>query len=312
MENNIKTFMKKPIVLISVLNYNNFESTKNCIYSILKSNYKNFEILIIDNKSLDDSFTQLKKEFKEINCIQSSLNGGYAAGHKMSVNYALKNNFDFIWILNNDLTVRKDALKEMLNAYKRYGLGLYGSITLKSENPDIVNFGGGLTYDIRQPLSYNDFEDFTLEKYNSTVGERKVQCIEGSSFLIPIEIIKKYGFMEEDFFMYGEETDYCYKLNKKGINSFLITSSIVIHSGEESFFNSPIVRYYTRRNGLYFEKTHYNISIISNIQKRSGIFNVIKFFVKFLFNQSKKDSLYYINLANIHALFNVKGKLKNL
>lgn len=301
----------KEKILVSVLNYNNFKSTKSCIYSILKSNFKNLEILIVDNKSTDNSFIHLKEEFMEIKCIQSSFNGGYAAGHRMSVNYAIKNNFEFIWILNNDLTVRKNTLQELINAYNKMGIGLYGSITLKSENPDIVNFGGGTSDDIKSPLRYNDFEGFTLEKYNSTVGERKVQCIEGSSFLIPLEIIKKYGFMKEDFFMYGEETDYCYRLKKKGINSFLITSSIVIHCGEGSFFNSPIVRYYTRRNGLYFEKTHYNISIISNIQKRSGIFKIIKFFVKFFLNKSKKDSLYYINLANIHALFNVKGKLKN-
>ena len=92
MENNIKTFMRnKSRVLISVLNYNNFESTKYCIYSILKSDYKNFEILIIDNKSLDDSFTHLKKEFKEINCIQYFSNRFETINHQIN-NYR-KNNY---------------------------------------------------------------------------------------------------------------------------------------------------------------------------------------------------------------------------
>ncbi|MDA9808746.1 glycosyltransferase family 2 protein [Flavobacteriales bacterium] len=298
-------------VLISVLNYNNYKSTKKCIYSILKSNYKNFEILIIDNKSLDDSFTQLKKEFKEIKCKQSTINGGYAAGHKISVNFAIKNNFDFIWILNNDLTVSKNALKELINAYNRTGIGLYGSITLKSENPDIINFGGGITDNITDPLNYNDFEDFTLEKYNNSIGNRKVQSIEGSSFLIPIEIIKKHGFMREDFFMYGEETDYCYSLNKKGISSYLITSSIAIHKGAESLrYNKNLESYYRRRNFLYFQKDHYNISVFKNLKSKEGIFNIIKYFVRFIFFSSLKENQYYINLANIHALFNVRGKLK--
>ena len=155
-------------ILISVLNYN-FACTSKCIYSILKSNYKNFEILIIDNKSLDNSFSELKKEFKEINCIKSPFNGGYAAGHKIAVNYAIEKRFDFIWILNNDLTVRKDTLEELINAYKRNGIALYGSISLKSVNPDIINFGGGLTENINEPLSYNDFENFSLEKYNNSV-----------------------------------------------------------------------------------------------------------------------------------------------
>lgn len=302
----------KEKVLISVLNYNNFNRTAKCIYSILKSNYKNYEIIVIDNKSTDGSFVQLKEAFMELNCLQAPYNGGYASGHKISVNYALRKNFDCVWILNNDLTVKKNTLKSLIKAYNRYGMALYGSITLKSENPDIVNFGGGTTDDINNPLRYNDFEGISLEKYNRTVTDRKVQCIEGSSFLIPIEVIKKHGFMREDFFMYGEETDYCYRLKKRGINSYLITSSIVIHSGKGSFLKSPIVRYYTRRNGLYFEKTHYNVSIINNIHKRSGIFQTIKFFIKFLFSKSKKDTLYYINLANVHSLLNIKGKLKNL
>jgi GT2 family glycosyltransferase len=298
-------------ILVSVLNYNNFKSTSKCIYSILKSNYKNFEILIIDNKSLDDSFIHLKKEFKEIKCIQSSINGGYAAGHKISVNYAIKNNFEFIWILNNDLTVRKNTLQELINAYKRNGIALYGSISLKSENPDIINFGGGLTDNINKPLNYNDFEDFTLEKYNNLAGERKVQSVEGSSFLIPMEIIQKYGFMREDFFMYGEETDYCYKLKKRGIPSFIVPKSITIHKGAESLKNNKYLElYFRRRNYLCFEKEHYKKSILSILKEKVGVFKLIKYFIKYLILRGEKNNLYYLNLANIHALFNVKGNLK--
>jgi GT2 family glycosyltransferase len=297
-------------ILISVLNYNNFISTSKCIYSILKSDYKNFEILIIDNKSLDNSYTELKKEFNEINCIQSPYNGGYAAGHKIAVNYAIEKKFDFIWILNNDLTVRKDTLEELLNAYKRNGIALYGSISLKSENPDIVNFGGGQTDDVLKPLDYNSFENFRLDHYPKFPETRPVQCIEGSSVLIPTEIIRKHGFMRLDFFMYGEETDYCYRMKKLGISSYVVTNSVVIHKGEESFKEDPRVKYYKRRNGLYFEKTHYNVSTFKNIHIRSGWISTLKYFTKSLFVKLLKNETYYINLANIHAILDVKGKLK--
>lgn len=297
-------------ILISVLNYNNFEATKECVLSILKYLNNNEQIYIVDNNSPDDSFNLLKDTFKNIKIVKSNFNGGYAAGHKISVDYAINNNFELIWILNNDLTVRENSLSELKSAFLKHGLGLYGSITLKSENPDIVNFGGGLTDDIKQPLSYNDFEGFTLEKYNSTVGERKVQSIEGSSFLIPIEVIKKYGFMREDFFMYVEETDYCYSLNKKGISSYLITSSIVVHKGGESLKgHKNLESYYRRRNFLYFQKDHYNISIFANIQNRVGLWGLFKFFIKFLLFRSKKNNLFYINLANLHALLNRRGRL---
>ena len=247
-------------ILISVLNYNNFKSTKNCVLSILDCSLKNIEIYIVDNNSPDNSYQKLKDFFKDLNVVKSKNNNGYAAGHKISVNYAIENEFDFIWVLNNDLTVRKETLQKLLLAYDTFGNGIYGSITLKSENPDIVNFGGGNTDNINKAFDYNAYEGFVLEDYNKKTSLRKVQSVEGSSMLIPLEVIKEHGFMREDFFMYGEETDYCYRLKKLGIPSYIVPKSVVIHKGAESLKNSKhLESYYRRRNLLYFEKEHYGV-----------------------------------------------------
>jgi GT2 family glycosyltransferase len=297
--------------LISVLNYNNFLATKKCINSILSIPQKNLKIFIVDNNSSDNSFLKLKSEFPSLKIYKSNYNGGYAAGHKNAVSYALKNEFDFIWILNNDLTIRKNTLESLLSGARKYGLGLYGSITLKSESPDVINFGGGLTNDISKPFNYNSFENYSLKEYLKTIKLRPVQSIEGSSFLISTEIIIKHGFMREDFFMYGEEIDYCYRLNKLGIKSYIVPTSVVIHKGAESLKKKRYLeKYYRRRNFLFFEKDHYGVSILKNISIKSGIINSIKFFITFYIKFKTKDNLYYLNLANFHALINKKGKLK--
>jgi len=297
--------------LISVLNYNNFEATKKCVFSILDCSLKNVEIYIVDNNSLDNSYQKLKELFNELKVVKSKFNNGYAAGHKIAVNYALENKFDFIWVLNNDLTVRKETLSNLLIAHNSLGLGIYGSITLKSENPDVVNFGGGNTDNTKEALDYNAYEDYLLEDYYKKTSFRKVQSIEGSSMLIPLEVIKEYGFMREDFFMYGEETDYCYRLKKLGISSVVVPKSVVVHKGAESFKTSKFLEsYYRRRNILYFEKEHYGILILKNLSNRVGLINIIKFFIKNLFVNSEKNELYYLNIANIHALRRIKGILK--
>jgi GT2 family glycosyltransferase len=296
-------------VLISVLNYCDFDSTKSCVESILLDLNNTEKVLIIDNNSQDESYRKLKNHFKELKVVNSKTNTGYAGGHKIAVDYAINHGFKFVWILNNDLKVRKDALKNLIHAYNSKGMGIYGSITLKSENPDIVNFGGGQTDDVLKPLDYNSFENFRLDHYPKFPEIRPVQCIEGSSVLIPTEIIRKHGFMRLDFFMYGEETDYCYRMKKLGISSYVVTNSVVIHKGEESFKEDPRVKYYKRRNGLYFEKTHYNVSIFKNIHLRSGWISILKYFIKSLFVKALKNETYYINLANIHAILDVKGKL---
>jgi GT2 family glycosyltransferase len=296
-------------VLISILNYDNFELTKKCVLSILNFSLLNIEIYIIDNNSPGDSFKKIKDYFKDLKVVKSKTNNGYAAGHKIAVNYAVENNFDFIWVLNNDLTLRKDALQKLLLAYESCGPGIYGSITLKSENPDVVNFGGGNTEDINKDLDYNAYEGCLLEDYQKKTRLRKVQSVEGSSMLIPIDIINDYGFMEEDFFMYGEETDYCYKLKKHGISSFVVPESVVVHKGAESLKkNNYVEKYYRRRNILRFEKDHYGKSVLKNLQKRVGIIALIKFFLKHIFIMKQKKELYYLNLACLHALFGKKGK----
>ena len=68
--------------------------------------------------------------------------------------------------------------------------------------------------------------------------------------------------------------------------------------------------YYRRRNILYFEKEHYGLSILKNLSKRVGLTQIIKFFIKNLFVNSEKNELYYLNIANIHALMGITGKLK--
>ena len=299
-------------VLISTLNYNNFESTKKCVLSILDCSLKNFEICIVDNNSPDNSYQKLKDLFKDINVIKSKSNDGYATGHKIAVNYAIENKFDFIWILNNDLTVKKKSLQKLLSAYDTYGIGIYGSITLKSENPDVVNFGGGNTEDINKAFDYNAYEDCLLQDYYKINKLRKVQSVEGSSMLIPLKVIENHGFMREDFFMYGEETDYCYRLKKLGISSYIVPDSVVVHKGAESFKNNNhLESYYRRRNILYFEKEHYGISILKNLSKRVGLKKIVKFFIKNLFIKHEKNELYYLNIANIHALLRIKGVLKD-
>ena len=303
--------MKKPKVLISVLNYNNFLATKKCVSSLIKHLKKEEEIFIVDNNSTDNSFLNLRNEFPNLNITKSNTNEGYASGHRIAVDYAIINNFELIWILNNDLTIRENTLDELCSAFLNHGVALYGSISLKSESPDIINFGGGIIDDISKPFIYNSFENFTLEKYLKVTSLRTVQSIEGSSFLIPLEVINRHGFMREDFFMYGEETDYCYRLNKLGIKSYVVPESIVIHKGAESLKNKRYIeKYYRRRNFLFFEKTHYGIPIIKNIDERVGIINFVKFLIMILLGLKKKDTNYFINLANLHALINKKGKLK--
>jgi len=310
--------MQHPKVIISVLNWFKYEDTIACINSLQQIDYPNYEIIIVDNNSLNDSVKKIKQNFPRLKLIESKKNLGYAAGHKLSADDAIDKNADLLWMLNSDIKARRNTLTELVRTYRKNNEAIYGSITLKSENPDVISFGGGDDFeDEGQEFSYNIFEDKLLEEYPDELKEREVQTIEGSSMMIPVLVIKKYGFMNCSCFMYGEETIYCYHLRTKNIPSIIVPSSIVVHRCGSSFANTIrmgfIESYYRRRNYLFFRKKYYHWSNQFILKKQGGIKNIIKFFIKYWFlsnKQFKQDNknLYYINLATLHAMLGIKGK----
>ncbi len=303
--------MKKQI-LVSILNWNNAPDTIACINSLREvSDTSFFDICIVDNASIDDSFNLIKEKTNERFYIQSKQNNGYAAGHSLSLEIALKEKYQYFWILNNDLVVKKDTLINLLKEVEKFPNSIFGSVTLKSENPDIIGFGGGLSDEISKPLDYNAFENTLLLEYQNKYSTHSVQSLEGSSLLIPLAVINKYGFMSLDFFMYGEETDYCYRLAKVGVKSLIVPTSVVLHKNEGSTNQYPnlkyIIAYYRRRNFLRFSIDHTGRTRWSAFNVQDGVVNNCKSIVKGLL--FKKNIDYYYALASIHAGLGIKGKV---
>ena len=229
--------MKSPKVLISILNWNAPVNTVQTVKSVLMSAYDNYTIVILDNHSIDNSESVLSNAFPDIRFIKMKSNLGYAGAHKVAADIAINENYDLLWILNNDVEVYATSLSELVNAYKRNRDALLGSISINTDG-FTINFAGGLEIAADNSIDGNS-------GYNSLAGkrideveilERPVSGLQGSSFLIPVNIIKKYGFMDTRFFLYGEETDYCYRLRSKfNIPSVIVPTSRVIHHGGGSF-----------------------------------------------------------------------------
>jgi GT2 family glycosyltransferase len=305
-----------PSVLIIVLNWMKYDDTINCVNSLLKLDYPNFKILVVDNNSLNNSVSALKKRFPDTLIIKSPENNGYAAGNKIGADYAIQNKYDLVWILNNDCFVRNDSLIELVNAYKRNPNAIFSNLTLMSENPDIIHYAG--TYEIDESLqpdkypTYDKLKGKPLVDFKDTLTEKPAR-IYGHSMLIPTHIINKYGFMDTRYFMFYEETDYCLSLYKKGIPSVFVPKAIITHISTSTYSLSPkmkyIGRYYSNRNLIFYNKKYGKVDYKNSIAKRGGFLGIIKYFVKYLLSPSFiKDEDYYINLGFLHGLLNIRGK----
>jgi GT2 family glycosyltransferase len=309
---------KSPSVLIVVLNWMKYEDTINCVRSLQQLDYSNFTIFVVDNASENQSFQILKDTFPNEIIVQSNENNGYAAGNKIGSDYALAHGFDLVWVLNNDCIVRKDSLTHLVESYLKHGEALYSNTTLMSENPDIIHYAG--TYTIDEPLqpdkypTYDKWKGKLLEEVKAELSDHPAR-IYGHSMLIPVNVIKKYGFMDTNYFMFCEETDYTLTLHQKGIPSRYVAKAIVTHISTSTFKLSSKMKYigtyYGVRNRIHMDRKHPNGYTKKALSKYGGWKGILKFVLlnRILRKQYLSDELHYTMLGIWHALINKRGKV---
>jgi len=304
-------------ILISILNWNSFVNTSKCIESILGQNYLNYEILVLDNFSLDGSLEQLKQKFPQLIYHQFNTNIGYAGGHHFAATYANEHDFNALWVINNDLEVSPDALDALMDAFHRNGLGLFGSLVLESDNEDQINFAGGWELSKNGGLDYatpyNQFIGKSWNLYCADITERKVSDVNGCSIFIPVDLIQKFGFMEDIFFLYKEETDFCFSLMEKGVPSYIVPTSIVIHQSGGSFVNEKLrllKTYYSERNLILFMKRHpkYFVPYRNPLKKYRPLWDSLISLLMLILKAKTQSHEFYKNLGILHAMIGIKGK----
>ena len=250
---------KKGKTAIILLNYNGADDTIECIESIKKSIYKNYEIIVVDNCSTDESVSVLEEYRQKTPFIflQSESNNGFSAGNNIGIVKAQEQNFDYIMLLNNDTLVTPDFLQELLNAYERVDKGsvLSGTIMYAYEREKIWYAGG----------SYSEWTAKARHlRMNETVDAipteiEEVNFISGCEVLIPIGDIKKVGLMDEDYFLYTEDLDYSIRIKKAGIKMYYVPKSVIYHKVSSSTNKiSKMVSYYSVRNKRILIKKHFS------------------------------------------------------
>ena len=231
--------MKLSIIIVS---YNVCSYLRQCLQSIIKSNrFGEYEIIIIDNYSHDDSCRMVENEYPEIKLIKNKENFGFSK----AVNIGIDNsNGEFICVLNPDTLVSDNTFHELLDYLKKnQNTGCIG--------PKILNPDGSLQLPCKRsfpnPLSAF-FKLIGLSKifpkskyfgkYNLTfLDENKihnVDAISGSFMLFPKLIVDKIGAFDESFFMYGEDLDFCHRIKQLGYAIIYYPATSIIHYKGES------------------------------------------------------------------------------
>ena len=314
-----KTVQKWPRVAIIILNWNGWKDTIECLESVFRNTYSNYQVIVVDNGSTNGSMERVKvwvdgkqevltpesthplyhlshppvekpipyiyytreeaekggnfileekaiKEWqerrktnsKELNptspypliFIQTGENLGFAEGNNIGIRYIIKKDEnDYVLLLNNDTVIKPNFLNELVKYYD-YSTGICAPIIFKYYKPNEIWSSGG-KYNIFLG-TYSNIATKIKEK------QRETNFITGCCWLIKQEIFKKIGLLDNTYFLYSEDVDFCYRLKQATYKLKIIPSSSIFHKiSKTTGIDSPLMFYYFHRSKLMFIYKNY-------------------------------------------------------
>jgi GT2 family glycosyltransferase len=203
-----------PRVSVVTLNWNTLDDTIECVESLQKVTYPNFEVIVVDNGSDGNEGQILAERFEGfIRLIQNDMNYGFAKGCNIGMADALERGTDHCLLLNNDTVVAPDFLDKMMEvALSDDKIGITGGKIYTYSDPDRIWFAGGLV------KVGNETIDFRQAPKDEGQFEEVVECgwIIGCLMLISREVLETVGMFDEKYFFGGEDLDLCMKAEKQG------------------------------------------------------------------------------------------------
>ena len=286
-------------VSIILVSYNTKDLTRDCLKSVYeKTQGVEFEIFVVDNNSHDGSAEMIEQEFPEVRLIRNSENKGFGAANNIAIR---QSNAKYIFCLNTDTILLNNAVKiffDFMEQPENQNVGVCGGQLFdKNQNPtfSIGNYPSlgrifftfwGLKYVF--PKKYReDIAPARIVYYNNPTS---VEYITGADIFFRKSVLDKIGIFDENIFMYGEESDLCFRIKKSGFDIVFLPESKIIHlegGSSASLAKAKIAQ----TSLLYWYKK--NVSLFAFYLQKFCL--VLFYLMKFLFTLKKenRDMLFY-------------------
>lgn len=234
-----------PRVGVILVNWNGASETLACIDSLRQSSVPIWHIYVVDNASSDGSPETIRARHPDVTVLTSTTNLGYGGGFNRGAARALEDGAEFIWLLNNDTMIDADALEALLALDRRVGPVILSVKIRYQDNPDQLWYSGG-------------FLDWRLKSYHREHNAESeqaslfypVEWATGCSMFCSAEVARIVGPMDERFFLYLEDVDWCLRARRLSIPIFCAGRAYLSHgvSRSVSRFEGAEVTYYAWRN----------------------------------------------------------------
>lgn len=251
---------------IIIVNWNTKRMLRNCLNSIIEQTKEySYEIYVVDNNSPDKSADMVTNEFPNVHLIANNKNKGFAAANNQALKIAEANNY---LLLNPDTIVLENAIDKMMSFKENSN---YDIITCKLLNSDgtlqkSVNsfynfwqtiFENRMTNLLTSKINFNKTNLNSLWNHDSI---KEIDWARGAVVLFSNKVLKTVGFLDEMFFIYGEEIDYFFRAKQFGFKSVFIPNAVIMHHGKASSKQKKSEMFIQNYKSFYlFLKKHYSV-----------------------------------------------------
>ncbi|MGQ0601229.1 MAG: glycosyltransferase family 2 protein [Anaerolineales bacterium] len=253
--------MTSPTVAVIVLNWNGLTDTLACVASLLRCDYSSATIVVVDNGSTDDSVTGIRAAFSQVTVLETGCNLGYVGGNNFGLEHARQLRADYALLLNNDTEVAPDFITRLVEVVQA--------------DPQIGIAGPFIYYHVKPTTFWSVGGQIDWRRgHTSMLGEGQpdagqfgdqpfpVEFVTGCALLIRSEVMNRIGLLEERFFAYYEDTEWCVRARRAGYRVLSVPAAKVLHKiTPEARFASNSLAYYLTRNRLLFLKLSHASSL---------------------------------------------------
>lgn len=269
--------MKK--ISIVIVNWNGKNDTVTCLDSIKNMHKRGLavETLVVDNGSTNDSVAFISNKHRWATVISTGKNLGFTGGNNVGIRYALKHKADYIWLLNNDTIVHPDALR----IYETFGdprVGAAGSKIYfasgheyhanryaKKDKGHVFWYAGGIVDWSNMYASHRGVDEIDHGQYDNI---EETHYVTGCSLMIRRKVVEETGVLDDRYYLYLEDLDYCLRVKRAGYILMYNPMSVLWHvnAGSSGGAGNPLHEYYLTRNrllvGMRYAPMHTKFALI--------------------------------------------------
>ncbi|MGE5520349.1 MAG: glycosyltransferase family 2 protein [Candidatus Dadabacteria bacterium] len=239
-----------PLVSIISVNYNQPEATADMLKSVFEVNkYPEFEVIVVDNASSEFDIETWQKKFPSARFIASKKNLGFAGGNNLGLKEARG---EYLFLINNDTEVTAGLIEQLVSTMETHPqIGMISPRILSYNKPEEIQYNG------YSPMNYYTGRNYVGYSSPKETFVGQTGYAHGAAMMLRREALSKAGLMDESYFLYYEELDWCERIKHAGYEIWINRNATIYH--KESLAvgrSSPLKEYYMTRNRILFQRRH--------------------------------------------------------